>query len=222
MLSARAAPALIATPRARRYRRAASASADPAPQKKKKPREEKLSPEATAFADALASRRRGDSGSPTLVVAQTAPAVRVALSEEFDEPPGAFAPGVMVSALRALGVDRVVDTNTAADLCICEEGTELLQRLLETEINDDEDDDDEDDDDDAAADDDDDDDDAPRARRRRRRRRPLPMFTSCCPWWIQLVEKSMPDLWPYVSSCKARSVSRLSPYYRVRAARAIP
>ena len=29
--------------------------------------------------------------------------------------------------------DAVVDTNTAADLCICEEGTELLQRLLDAD-----------------------------------------------------------------------------------------
>ena len=54
-------------------------------------------------------------------------------TEEFGREPGAYSGGQMVAALRALGLHRVVDTNTAADLCICEEGTELLQRLLEAE-----------------------------------------------------------------------------------------
>ena len=54
-------------------------------------------------------------------------------TEEFGKEPGVYSGGQMVAALRALGLHRVVDTNTAADLCICEEGTELLQRLLEAE-----------------------------------------------------------------------------------------
>lgn len=32
---------------------------------------------------------------------------------------------------------------------------------------------------------------------------PLPMFTSCCPGWVAMVEKSNPDLIPYLSSCKS-------------------
>ena len=35
----------------------------------------------------------------------------------------------MVSALKKLGFDKVFDTDTAADLTIMEEGTELLQRM---------------------------------------------------------------------------------------------
>jgi iron only hydrogenase large subunit-like protein len=32
---------------------------------------------------------------------------------------------------------------------------------------------------------------------------PLPMFTSCCPGWVAMVEKSNPELIPYLSSCKS-------------------
>jgi iron only hydrogenase large subunit-like protein len=32
---------------------------------------------------------------------------------------------------------------------------------------------------------------------------PLPMFTSCCPGWVNLVEKSYPELIPHLSSCKS-------------------
>lgn len=63
------------------------------------------------------------------VVAQTAPAVRVALGEEFGLPIGTRVTGKMVAALRKLGFDKVFDTDFAADLTIMEEGTELLKRL---------------------------------------------------------------------------------------------
>jgi NADP-reducing hydrogenase subunit HndD len=63
------------------------------------------------------------------VVVQTAPAVRVALGEEFGMPIGTRVTGKMVSALRRLGFDRIFDTDFAADLTIMEEGTELLGRL---------------------------------------------------------------------------------------------
>lgn len=63
------------------------------------------------------------------VVVQTAPAVRVALGEEFGMPMGTRVTGKMVAALRRLGFDKVFDTDFAADLTIMEEGTELLHRL---------------------------------------------------------------------------------------------
>jgi NADP-reducing hydrogenase subunit HndD len=63
------------------------------------------------------------------VVVQTAPAIRAALGECFDYPPGALVTGKMVAALRRLGFHAVFDTNFAADLTILEEGTELLTRL---------------------------------------------------------------------------------------------
>ncbi|MEC9488040.1 MAG: NADH-dependent [FeFe] hydrogenase, group A6 [Halanaerobium sp.] len=63
------------------------------------------------------------------VVVQTAPAVRVALGEEFAMPPGSIVTGKLVAALRRLGFDKVFDTNFTADLTIMEEGHEFLERL---------------------------------------------------------------------------------------------
>ncbi|PYG84251.1 NAD(P)-dependent iron-only hydrogenase catalytic subunit [Ruminiclostridium sufflavum DSM 19573] len=63
------------------------------------------------------------------VVVQTAPAVRVAIGEEFGMPIGTRCTGKMVSALSQLGFAKVFDTDTAADLTIMEEGTELLNRI---------------------------------------------------------------------------------------------
>jgi len=63
------------------------------------------------------------------VVVQTAPAVRVALGEEFGLPIGTRVTGKMVTALKMLGFDKVFDTDTGADLTIMEEGTELINRI---------------------------------------------------------------------------------------------
>lgn len=63
------------------------------------------------------------------VVVQTAPAIRVALGEEFGLPIGTRVTGKMAAALRRIGFNRVFDTNFAADLTIMEEGTELIKRL---------------------------------------------------------------------------------------------
>ena len=63
------------------------------------------------------------------VVVQTAPAVRVAIGEEFGLPIGTRCTGKMVAALSKLGFAKVFDTDTAADLTIMEEGTELLTRI---------------------------------------------------------------------------------------------
>lgn len=63
------------------------------------------------------------------VIVQTAPAIRVALGEEFGMKPGTIVTGKMVAALREIGFDQVFDTDFAADLTIMEEGTELLDRL---------------------------------------------------------------------------------------------
>ena len=63
------------------------------------------------------------------VVVQTAPAVRVAIGEEFGMEPGTIVTGQLAAVLRQLGFDYVFDTDFAADLTIMEEGTELLQRI---------------------------------------------------------------------------------------------
>jgi NADP-reducing hydrogenase subunit HndD len=64
-----------------------------------------------------------------VVVAQTAPAVRAGLGEEFGLPIGTPVTGKMVSALKMLRFEKVFDTDTAADLTIMEEGTELVDRI---------------------------------------------------------------------------------------------
>ncbi len=63
------------------------------------------------------------------VVVQVAPAVRVALGEEFGMKPGTIVTGKLTSALKQLGFDYVFDTDWSADLTIMEEGTELIDRL---------------------------------------------------------------------------------------------
>ncbi|AOR24765.1 [FeFe] hydrogenase, group A [Clostridium taeniosporum] len=66
-------------------------------------------------------------------IVQCAPAVRVALAEEFGLPFGTLTPGKMAAALRCLKFDKIYDTNFAADLTIIEEGNELIQRILKKE-----------------------------------------------------------------------------------------
>lgn len=71
-----------------------------------------------------------DIGNPDkVVIAQPAPAVRVALGEEFGMAPGTIVTGKLTTALRFLGFDYVFDTDFAADLTIMEEGAEILHRL---------------------------------------------------------------------------------------------
>lgn len=64
-----------------------------------------------------------------VVVVETAPAVRVAIGEEFGMPDGTQATGKMAAALRLLGFDKVFDTDFSADLTIMEEGFELIGRI---------------------------------------------------------------------------------------------
>ena len=63
------------------------------------------------------------------VVAQIAPAVRVALGERFGLEPGVNSIGKVVAALRTLGFDHVTDTTLGADFTVMEEAAELMQRL---------------------------------------------------------------------------------------------
>jgi NADP-reducing hydrogenase subunit HndD len=63
------------------------------------------------------------------VIAQTAPAVRVAVGEGFGYEPGTLLTGKMVEALKRIGFDRVLDTTFGADITIMEEAYELLDRL---------------------------------------------------------------------------------------------
>ncbi|MBF0207375.1 MAG: iron hydrogenase small subunit [Oligoflexia bacterium] len=108
------------------------------------------------------------------VVVQTAPAVRVALGEEFSYPVGTSVTGKMVSALKELGFNAVFDTNFTADLTIIEEGTELLTRLKDSIVD-----------------------------KKDKKSPALPMFTSCSPGWIQYVEHFYPDFIKNISTCKS-------------------
>jgi NADH-quinone oxidoreductase subunit G len=102
----------------------------------------------------------------TVTAVQFAPAVRVALAEEFGLPPGEIYTKKIYAALRALGFDAVFDTNFSADLTIMEEGTELVKRLT-TKGSD------------------------------------IPLITSCCPAWVDYMEKYYADFIPNFSTAKS-------------------
>ena len=100
-----------------------------------------------------------------ITVVQIAPAVRVALGEEFGYKFGTNLTGKIYAALRRLGFAKVFDTNFGADLTIIEEATEFVNRFKKNDN--------------------------------------LPMFTSCCPAWVDYLEKRYPDNIPNLSSCKS-------------------
>lgn len=64
-----------------------------------------------------------------VVVAQVAPAVRVAIGEMFGLPPGTTATGQIAAALRAIGFDKIYDTSFTADLTVLEESNEFIKRV---------------------------------------------------------------------------------------------
>ena len=106
------------------------------------------------------------------VVIQTAPAPRAAIGEEFGLVPGTPVTWKLNTALKAIGIDKVFDTNFTADLTIIEEATELLGRLYANLVDNDS-------------------------------SRPLPMYTSCSPGWIKLIEHRYPQALDHLSSCKS-------------------
>jgi len=99
-------------------------------------------------------------------VVQIAPAVRVALAEEFGLEPGVVFTKKIYAALRRLGFKTVFDTNFSADLTILEEGSELVKRLSE-------------------------------------KGSPIPLITSCCPAWVDYMEKYYSDMIPNFSTAKS-------------------
>jgi NADH-quinone oxidoreductase subunit G len=62
------------------------------------------------------------------VIVQIAPAVRVALGEEFGKKPGDISTGKIVAVLKKLGAEEVFDTTLSADLTVIEESKEFLER----------------------------------------------------------------------------------------------
>jgi len=98
-------------------------------------------------------------------VVQIAPAVRVALAEDFGLAPGTVITNKIYAALRRLGFKTVFDTSFSADLTVMEEGSELLKRLTEKSN--------------------------------------LPLITSCCPSWVDYLEKYHADIIPSFSTAKS-------------------
>jgi NADP-reducing hydrogenase subunit HndD len=109
------------------------------------------------------------------VVVQIAPAIRVAIGEEFGLEAGSRCTGKLASALRELGFDDIFDTNWAADLTIMEEGTELLGRLRSVLSG----------------------------RKSGHGSAVLPMITSCSPGWIKFIENTFPGELDHLSTCKS-------------------
>jgi len=100
------------------------------------------------------------------VVAQIAPAVRVAFGEGFGKDSGAILTEQIYELLRKIGFEAVFDTNFAADLTIMEEGTEFIERYVH-------------------------------------KKGALPLITSCCPGWVDYMEKYYPDLIEHFSTAKS-------------------
>lgn len=99
------------------------------------------------------------------VVVQIAPAVRVALGEEFGLSPGSITTKKIVGALKSLGFNSVYDTSFAADLTIMEESNEFINRFNGGKN--------------------------------------MPLLTSCCPAWINFVEKNYEESINLLSTCKS-------------------
>jgi iron-only hydrogenase group A len=64
-----------------------------------------------------------------ILVAQIAPSVRVSIGEEFGLKPGTLVTGKLVTALKKLGFDAVIDVNFGADITTMVEAQELIDRI---------------------------------------------------------------------------------------------
>lgn len=67
------------------------------------------------------------------VVAQVAPAVRVAIGEEFGFAAGEPVTGKLVAGLKRIGFNAVFDTSFGADLTVVEESREIIDRIEKNE-----------------------------------------------------------------------------------------
>jgi ferredoxin hydrogenase large subunit len=105
-----------------------------------------------------------------------APAVRVAIGEEFGLPEGSLVTRQMYGAMRKVGFE-ILDNNYAADLTIMEEGSEFIARARYALFKE--------------------------KGEGGKIPGPLPQFTSCCPAWVRFVELYYPTLLPNVSSAKS-------------------
>ncbi|MEN6373766.1 MAG: [FeFe] hydrogenase, group A [Smithella sp.] len=110
------------------------------------------------------------------VVGIIAPAVRVAIGEDFGLPAGSLVTGKLYGSMKKAGFE-ILDNNFTADLTIMEEGTEFISRARHAVFGE--------------------------KNERGGETGPLPQFTSCCPAWVRLVEIKYPALIPNLSSAKS-------------------
>lgn len=110
------------------------------------------------------------------VVGIIAPAVRVAIGEEFGMPVGSLVTGKLYGAMKKAGIE-IFDNNFTADLTIMEEGSEFILRARQAVFGE--------------------------KSENGEPIGPLPQFTSCCPAWVRFVETQCPSLIPHLSSAKS-------------------
>lgn len=108
------------------------------------------------------------------VVAAIAPAVRVAIGEEFGMEPGRLVTEKLYGAMKEAGF-KIFDINFAADHTIMEEGSELLAKIRHYLLGE----------------------------PTEHHLGALPQFTSCCPAWVRYVELNYPQIIPNLSSAKS-------------------
>ena len=108
------------------------------------------------------------------VIAAIAPAVRVAIGEEFGMEPGKLVTEKLYGAMKAAGF-KIFDINFAADNTIMEEGSELVAKIRHYLLGE----------------------------KAEHHLGALPQFTSCCPAWVRYVELNYPQILPNLSSAKS-------------------
>lgn len=116
-------------------------------------------------------------------VVQIAPATRTAWASAFGNADGELGVQRMCACLKKLGVDYVFDTSFAADLTIMEEGTELLGLLQQGEQNVKH--------------------NSEQHAGQQGEQETLPLFTSCCPGWVQHALNKWPQFATHLSSAKS-------------------
>ncbi|ADY72797.1 hydrogenase, Fe-only [Desulfurobacterium thermolithotrophum DSM 11699] len=131
--------------------------------------------EQMSFVDEVAKKL---SDPEVTVVALIAPAVRVAIAEEFGAPPGTLTVGRLHNALKKLGF-KIYETNLAADQTIMEEGFEFIAKVRYWLLGERD------------------------EELKEIAHHPLPHFTSCCPGWIRYAEIYYPQLLPHISGAKS-------------------
>lgn len=110
------------------------------------------------------------------VVGIIAPAVRVAIGEDFGLPAGSLVTGKLYGSMRKAGFE-ILDNNFTADLTVMEEGSEFIARARHAVFGEE--------------------------NAHGGHIGPLPQFTSCCPAWVRFVETKYPALIPHLSSAKS-------------------